>query len=55
MDIKINNVNGDYRYKKAAGFIKEGLLRDSSKNGDEYWSLWEMSILEDEWMKTKNV
>lgn len=37
-------------YEKA-GFIKEGLHRDSSKNGDEYWSLWEMSILEDEWLK----
>jgi RimJ/RimL family protein N-acetyltransferase len=36
-----------------AGFIKEGLLRDSSKNGDEYWSLWEMSILEDEWLKLR--
>lgn len=34
-------------YEKA-GFIKEGLHRDSSKIGDEYWSLWEMSILEDE-------
>jgi RimJ/RimL family protein N-acetyltransferase len=41
-------------YEKA-GFIKEGLLRDSRKNGDEYWSLWEMSILENEWLKTKNV
>ena len=27
-----------------AGFIKEGLLRDSKKNNDEYWNLWEMSI-----------
>ena len=34
-----------------AGFIKEGLHRESSKNGDEYWSLWEMSILENEWQK----
>jgi hypothetical protein len=40
-------------YEKAR-FIKEGLLRDSRKNGDEYWSLWEMSILENEWLKTKN-
>ncbi|MFS0883495.1 GNAT family N-acetyltransferase, partial [Metabacillus niabensis] len=37
-------------YEKA-GFIKEGLLRDSRKNGDEYWSLLEMSILENEWQK----
>ncbi len=28
---------------------KEGLLREIRKIGDEYWSLWEMSILEDEW------
>jgi RimJ/RimL family protein N-acetyltransferase len=35
-------------YEKA-GFTKEGLLRDSTKNDDEYWSMWEMSILEKEW------
>ncbi|MFA1822934.1 GNAT family N-acetyltransferase [Virgibacillus oceani] len=35
-------------YEKV-GFVKEGLLRDVRKMGDEYWSLWEMSILEDEW------
>ncbi|UOQ83334.1 GNAT family N-acetyltransferase [Gracilibacillus salinarum] len=35
-------------YEKA-GFIKEGLRRDARKIGDEYWSLWEMSILENEW------
>ncbi|WP_277680236.1 GNAT family N-acetyltransferase [Gracilibacillus dipsosauri] len=35
-------------YEKA-GFKKEGLLREIRKIGDEYWSLWEMSILEDEW------
>ncbi|MBN8192930.1 GNAT family N-acetyltransferase [Bacillus sp. NTK074B] len=35
-------------YEKA-GFIKEGLLRDARMSGDEYWSLWEMSILEKEW------
>ena len=27
---------------------KEGLLRDSAKNGDEYWSSREMSTLESE-------
>ncbi|OCA90082.1 GNAT family N-acetyltransferase [Pradoshia sp. D12] len=41
-------------YEKA-GFVKEGLHRDASKNGDEYWSLWEMSILENEWLEIKNV
>jgi RimJ/RimL family protein N-acetyltransferase len=40
-------------YEKA-GFIKEGLLRDARKNDDEYWNLWEMSILEDEWLETRN-
>lgn len=39
-------------YEKA-GFIKEGLHRDSSKNEDEYWSLWEMSMLEDEWLNVR--
>jgi RimJ/RimL family protein N-acetyltransferase len=31
------------------GFQKEGLLRDVRKCGQEYWSLWEMSLLEEEW------
>lgn len=48
------NVSAIACYEKA-GFIKEGLHRDSRKNGNEYWSLWEMSILENEWLKTKNV
>jgi len=39
-------------YEKS-GFIKEGLLRDSRKVGDTYWSLWEMSILENEWLDMK--
>ncbi|WP_277586126.1 GNAT family N-acetyltransferase [Psychrobacillus antarcticus] len=37
-------------YEKV-GFKKDGLLRDSRKIGDEYWSLWEMSILENEWIE----
>ncbi|MGJ9459836.1 GNAT family N-acetyltransferase [Oceanobacillus sp. CF4.6] len=37
-------------YEKV-GFVKEGLLRDAAKNGDEYWSSYEMSILEKEWME----
>ncbi|WP_156292056.1 GNAT family N-acetyltransferase [Oceanobacillus salinisoli] len=40
-------------YEKA-GFTKEGYLRDTVKNGDEYWSLLEMSILEKEWLEIKN-
>jgi RimJ/RimL family protein N-acetyltransferase len=39
-------------YEKA-GFSKETLLRDFRKNGEEYWSLWEMSILEGEWQGSK--
>ena len=39
-------------YEKA-GFVKEGLMRDVLRYDDDaYWSLWEMSILEDEWRKT---
>lgn len=40
-------------YEKV-GFVKEGLLRDVRKLGNEYLSLWEMSILENEWRKTLN-
>ncbi|TCN27064.1 GNAT family N-acetyltransferase [Mesobacillus foraminis] len=37
-------------YEKA-GFRKEGLLRDCRKLGNEYWSMWEMSILESEYQR----
>ncbi|MEC5424319.1 GNAT family protein [Virgibacillus sp. C22-A2] len=47
------NVSAIACYEKA-GFIKEGLLRDTGKNNDEYWNLWEMSILEDEWLETRS-
>ncbi|WP_422124578.1 GNAT family N-acetyltransferase [Planococcus sp. X10-3] len=33
------------------GFQKEGFMRDHQKFDDEYWSQWEMGILEDEWRK----
>lgn len=39
-------------YEKV-GFKKEGFLRDARKNGNEYWNLIEMGILESEW-KTKS-
>lgn len=39
-------------YEKV-GFKKEGLLRDTCKFEDEYWSLWEMSMLEHEWSKLR--
>jgi RimJ/RimL family protein N-acetyltransferase len=41
-------------YEKA-GFQKEGLKRDVQKYEDAYWSLWEMSILEDEWKKKVDI
>ncbi|WP_400191449.1 GNAT family N-acetyltransferase [Hymenobacter sp. B81] len=31
------------------GFQQEGVLRDVVRHGEEYWSLVEMGILEDEW------
>lgn len=42
------NVSALRCYEKV-GFVQEGLLRDARKNGDEYWNLIEMGILEDEW------
>lgn len=35
-------------YKKS-GFVVEGVMRDVLWNNDKYWSLVEMSILNDEW------
>ncbi|RFZ84409.1 N-acetyltransferase [Mucilaginibacter terrenus] len=35
-------------YKKC-GFQVDGVLRDISRQGDTFWSLMEMSILENEW------
>ena len=40
-------------YKKA-GFREEGLLRDSRKLNDKYWSLLQMSILADEYKEKKS-
>jgi RimJ/RimL family protein N-acetyltransferase len=41
-------------YEKA-GFVKEGLLREARKIDNEFWSLWEMSILENEWFEKKEL
>ncbi|WP_257348742.1 GNAT family N-acetyltransferase [Pseudalkalibacillus decolorationis] len=41
-------------YEKV-GFKKEGLLRDFRKIGNEYWSAWEMSMLENEWFNKENL
>ncbi len=40
-------------YEKA-GFTKEGLLKEARKVDNHYWSLWEMAILEQEWMERKS-
>lgn len=37
-------------YEKV-GFVKEGLLRDCRKMGDSFWSLIEMSMLEEEYRR----
>ena len=57
MDLKLHridlgvfefNTNAIKSYEKS-GFKKEGLLRDYRKVGDKYWSLINMSILENEY------
>lgn len=58
-DLKLHRVSlGVFDFNKSAiacyekaGFKKDGLLRDIRKIGDQYWSLYEMSILENEWHK----
>jgi RimJ/RimL family protein N-acetyltransferase len=60
-ELKLHRVSlGVFDFNKSAiacyekvGFKKEGLLRDCGKIGNEYWSLWEMSILENEWFDKK--
>lgn len=47
------NVSAIACYEKV-GFVKEGLLRESTKSNDEYWNMWEMSILENEWLERRN-
>ena len=41
--------HGAIRCYLKAGFKKEGVLRDVVRHGDDYWSMVEMGILEDEW------
>jgi len=59
-DLKLHRISlGVYDFNTAAircyqkcGFVKEGLMRDVLRYDNEtYWSLYEMSILEDEWRK----
>ncbi len=37
------------RCYERAGLVREGVLRDARRVGDEYWSVVQMSILEAEW------
>jgi RimJ/RimL family protein N-acetyltransferase len=56
-DIGLHRISlGVYDFNHAAircyekcGFIREGVQRDIMRYEDHYWSLLEMSILEDEW------
>jgi RimJ/RimL family protein N-acetyltransferase len=44
---------GAIRCYERCGFVKEGVSRDVLKYGDDYWSLLEMSILEEEWRRNR--
>lgn len=56
-DLRLHRISlGVYDFNHAAircyekcGFVTEGTSRDVFKYNDEYWSLVEMGILEDEW------
>ena len=56
-DLKLHRISlGVYDFNQAAvkcylkaGFQQEGALRDVVRHGDDYWTLIEMGILEDEW------
>lgn len=56
-DLKLHRISlGVYDFNHAAincylkaGFQQEGVMRDVVRHGDDYWSLIEMGILEDEW------
>jgi RimJ/RimL family protein N-acetyltransferase len=39
------------RCYKNCGFNVDGILRDISRHGDTFWSIMEMSILENEWLE----
>lgn len=41
--------HGAIRCYRRCGFHTDGVLRDVSRRDDAYWSLVEMSMLEDEW------
>ena len=62
-DLNLHRVSlGVYDFNEAAircyqkaGLKTEGVMRDVLKWKDEYWSLMEMSILEEEWRALQNL
>jgi RimJ/RimL family protein N-acetyltransferase len=60
-ELKLHRISlGVYTYNESAircyercGFVREGVSRDVLRYNNEYWSLLEMSILEDEWRKLR--
>ncbi|TCZ74091.1 GNAT family N-acetyltransferase [Flaviaesturariibacter aridisoli] len=56
-DLKLHRISlgvydfnhGAIRCYEKSGFVREGVQRDILRYDDHYWSLLEMSILEDEW------
>ena len=56
-DLRLHRISlGVYDFNQPAincylkcGFRQEGVLRDVVRHGDEFWTLIEMGILEDEW------
>lgn len=58
-DLKLHRVTlgvfdfneGALRCYQKVGFVIDGLLRDCRRVNEAYWSLYEMSILEDEWQR----
>jgi RimJ/RimL family protein N-acetyltransferase len=61
-DLKLHRMSlGVYEFNEPAircykncGFHVDGVLRDISRHGDTFWSIMEMSILEDEWTEIKS-
>jgi RimJ/RimL family protein N-acetyltransferase len=52
MSLGVYDVNeSGLRCYQKCGFRVDGVLRDISRHGDSYWSITEMSILEDEWQE----
>ncbi|GGE20258.1 hypothetical protein GCM10011571_22770 [Marinithermofilum abyssi] len=55
IDLRVFDFNrGAMKCYEKCGFKKEGVLRDARKSRNGYWSLYQMSILEDEWFEIQN-